>query len=62
MASTTVVIPGVEDIVVPFTMTIAQAIDFISADQPVISGMESSIVTTGEDVVITFRQKTGTKG
>lgn len=63
MASTTVIIPGTNDINVPFAMTVDQVKDFLAEDYPQINGMDVTSTTNDEgDVTVTFRQRTGTKG
>ncbi|HET8687105.1 MAG TPA: PRTRC system protein C [Methanosarcina sp.] len=63
MATTTVIIPGTNDITVPFAMSVEQVKDFLSEDYQQINGMDVTS-STDEDgnVTVTFRQRTGTKG
>lgn len=63
MASTVVNIPGVAPITIPFKMTdINQIKAYLSGEHPQIGNMENSQSISGENVTVTFSQKTGTKG
>lgn len=62
MAKTTVNIPGVAAFDVPFAMDVAAARSFLASEYPQISGMQDNLVLNGADAVITFSQRTGTKG
>ena len=64
MAKTTINIPGVSPIEVPFAMGDIGAVrNFLSTDYPQISNMQDALTTAANgDVTVTFSQRTGTKG
>ena len=64
MAKTTINIPGVSAIEVPFAMNDIGAVrSFLATDYPQISGMQDNLVTGANgDVTVTFSQRQGTKG
>lgn len=64
MAKTTINIPGVSAIEVPFAMdNVAAVRSFLSTDYPQIANMQDSLTVAGNgDVTVTFSQRTGTKG
>lgn len=66
MASTTIRIPGVQDIVIQqFAMNDVAAVrSYLNADYPQIGNMQDNLVTdpaTG-NVTVTFSQRAGNKG
>lgn len=63
MASTTVSIPGAAPITIPFKMTnIADIRNYLVSEHPSIANMDHTLSVNGDNVTVTFAQKSGTKG
>lgn len=63
MATTIVNIPGKAVINIPFKMTnIGDIKNYLSGEHPEILNMDNTLTVNGENVTVTFAQKTGTKG
>ncbi len=61
--STTVNIPGAAPIVIPFKMTnITDIKNYLVSEHPSIANMDHTLNVNGDNVTVTFAQKSGTKG